>query len=329
VIALPFNDWACLGSISQVVDQMVTDRDPLLVELAHKHPTTESLVAYLRSLPQRDDLGDPSDGPRVDACTPSQRVRIGAPDPNCVERAALLIGVEELRDPSHSYQLATVDTEIGMHTFPLIDGRPVVLDPRVTAECLDCGVTLATPGPVAVSPRNAIAWTADLAAAGAAPLRNGPSAVYRARNAIRRLVDHGATPALAEIDAMGLMFALAERAAQRYGARALAIVRTTARAIADVLDGVLAQSSRNLAFQIGDLKFNTPGWLDHTASALGRIGLDVGSLALRAKLATMGVTPDMIGLVEGNLNQEGISLGALAHPPELATFAKFAAPRTA
>ena len=329
MIGLPFNDWGCLGAISEVIQRLVIERDPVLVELADKYPSTEQLIAYLRGLPQRDDLGDPADGPRVDACSPSQRVRFGAPDPNCVERAALFVGVEELRDPSHTRQLATVDTEIGLHTFPLVDGRPIVLDPRVTPECLDCAMAMTAPGPVAVSPRNAIAWTLDLGATGATPLRNGPSVVHRARNAIRRMVEHGAAPALAEIDAMGLLFALAERAAARYGARALAMVRTTARALADLLDAVLVQRERNLSFSIGDLKFDTPGWLDHAATALGRVGLDLGSLALRSKLGALGVGADVIGLVESNLNQEGLSLGTLAHPPALATFSKFATSRTA
>jgi len=37
---------------------------------------------------------------------------------------------------------------------------------------------------------------------------------------------------------MGLLFALAERAAQRYCTRAIGIVRTAARALADVLDAI-------------------------------------------------------------------------------------------
>ena len=336
MIGLPFNDWGCLEAISRTVVQMVADRDPVLVELATQHPTTQSLVEHIRSLPQRDDLGDPDDGPRENACSPPQRVRFGARDPNCVERAALFIGVEELRDPAPTRQLATVDTPFGMHTFPLVNGKPIILDPRVTSDCVECGLTLAAPGPVAVAPRNAIEWTADLAKAGAAPLRNGPSTVVRARNAMRRLVEQGAVPAQTEIDAMGVLFALAERAAQRYGMRAIAIVRTTARAIADILDTVVAHHrdrdahapNRNLAFRIGDLKFDTPAWLDHAASAAGRVGLDLGSLALRSKLGALGVGADVIGLVESELNQEGLSLGTVAHPPELATFSKFAGPRT-
>lgn len=336
MIGLPFNDHQCLGAITQILATMVVERDPVLLELAAQYPTTRELIDYIRSLPQRDDLGDPADGPRVHACSPPQRVRIGAPDPNCVERAALFLATEEINHPQHTRQLATVDTPIGMHTFPLVDGKPVVLDPRVTSECLECGVAISTPGPVAVEPRNAVAWMIDMAAQDAGQLRNGPSALYVGKNAIRRLLDQSAVPEPREIDAMGLLFALAERAARRYGTRAIGIVRTAARALADVLDAVLAR--RNAHIDIGGLKFDTPQWLDDTASALGNVGLGVGSALLRTKLDVLdipglvglpgGIT-GLLGLLESELQQKGRTLGDLAHPPQLATFAKFTTPRTA
>jgi hypothetical protein len=336
MIGLPFNDHQCLGAITQILATMVDDNDPVLLELAAQYPTTRQLTDYIRSLPQRDDLGDPSDGPRVHACTPPQRVRIGAPDPNCVERAALFLAVEEINRPQHTRQLATVDTPIGMHTFPLVDGKPIVLDPRVTRECLDCGLAISTPGPVAVEPRNAVAWLIDMAAQDAGQLRNGPSALYLGKNGIRRLLEDGAVPAPREIDAMGFLFALAERAAHRYGTRAVGIVRTAARALADVLDAVLAR--RNAHIDIGGLKFDTPQWLDDTADALGNVGLGVGSALLRSKLDVLdlpgliglpGGTSAVLGLLESELQHKGRTLGDLAHPPQLATFAKFATPRTA
>ena len=336
MIGLPFNDHQCLGAITQILATMVEERDPVLLELAAQYPTTSALIDYIRSLPQRDDLGDPADGPRVHACTPPQRVRIGALDPNCVERAALLVAVEEINHPEHTRQLATVDTPIGMHTFPLVDGRPIVLDPRVTNECLECGLAINTPGPVAVEPRNAVAWTIDMASQGAPQLRNGPSALYLGKNAIRRLLDEGAIPALRDIDAMGLLFAIAERAAQRYGTRAVSIVRTAARALADILDAVLER--RNAHIDIGGLKFDTPQWLDDTASAIGNAGLGIGSAYLRSKLDAIdlpgliglpGGTAAVIGLLESELQKSDHTLGDVAHPPQLATFAKFAAPRTA
>src|SRR5262249_52495650 len=139
-----------------------------------------------------------------------------------------------------------------------------------------------------------------------------------------------------EIDAMGLLFALAERAARRYGTRAVGIVRTAARALADVLDAVLAH--RNAHFDIAGLRFDTPQWLDDTAEALGNVGLGVGSAYLRTKLGALdlpkliglpGGTDAIIGLLESELGAKGRTLGDFATPPALATFAKFAAPRTA
>jgi hypothetical protein len=315
---------------------MVEENDPVLLELAAQHPTSRDLVDYIRSLPQRDDTGDPADGPRVHACAPPQRVRIGAEDPNCVERAALFLAVEEINHPEHTRQLATVDTPIGLHTFPLVDGRPIVLDPRVTHECLECGMAISKPGPVAIEPRNAVAWMIDMAAQDAGQFRNGPSSLYLGKNAIRRMLNDGAVPEPREIDAMGLLFALAERAARRYGTRAIGIVRTAARALADVLDAVL--SRRNAHIDIGGLKFDTPAWLDDTAGALGNVGVGVGSAYLRTKLAALdlpkliglpGGTDAIIGLLENELGQHNRTLGDFAHPPELTTFAKFATPRTA
>lgn len=334
MIGLPYNDYACLGAISETVAALILEQDPALLELADKYPTRAAVIDYIRSLPQRDDLGDPADGPRMHACTPPQRLEIPSQSPNCVERSALAAALLEINEPAHTYQLATVDTPIGLHTFPLVDGKPIVLDPRVTHDCLECGLAISKRGPVAVEPRNAIAWMVDMAAQDIGQLRNGASTLYLGKNAIRRLIDEGAVPASREIDAMGLVFAIAERAAQRYGARALAIVRTAARALADVLDAILAR--RNAHIDVGGLRFDTPAWLDETADALGHVGLGVGSAYLRTKLAALdlpgilglpGGTDAVIGLLENELLRKGRTLGDFAHPPQLATFAKFAAPR--
>jgi hypothetical protein len=336
MIALPYNDYGCLGAISQILASMVDEQHPPLVELADQYPEMEDVIGYLRSLPQRDDLGDPADGPKVHACSPPQRLQIPSETPNCVERASAFAAIMELNHPHNTYQLATVDTPVGMHTLPLVNGRPIILDPRVSADCVECGLALNAPGPVAVSPRNAIAWTVDMAGQGVGHLRNGPSQVYIGKNAIRKLIDDAAVPAPREVDAMGFLFALAERAAHRYGTRAIGIVRTAARAIAQVLDAVLER--RNAHMNIGGLNFDTPQWLDDTAGAVGNVGLGVGSAYLRSKLAVLdlpkliglpGGSDAIIGLLENELGQKGRTLGDFAHPPALTTFAKFAAPRMA
>ena len=323
MIGLPFNDLRCLGSVTELIAEMVKSEDPVIAELAANHPTTASLAAWIRTLPQRDDDGDATDGPKVETCEPPQRLRIPAPDPNCLERSALFVAVAELIDPQPVRQLATLDTPIGLHTFPLENGAPIILDPRVPRNCLDCGVAMTAPGPVVVDAHDAIEWSARLAedGAGTANIRNGASRARRARNAVMRLVDDGSVPAPSEVDAMAWMFALAEQAAHRYGSRALSMVRATAHAIAEILDEVLAKAQRNLSFEIGGLNFAAPQWVSQLATVAGRVGLDVGAAALRSKLEMLGIGGDLVGLVEEELNREGLTMGVLAHPAKLTTFA--------
>ena len=332
MIGVPFdnNDLSCLGTITEVIADLVARRDPLLAELAATYPTSEALAAWIRSLPQRDDEGIPSDGPKVEACEPPQRLRIPAPDPNCFERAALYLGVAELIDPCPVRQLATLDFDWGRHTFPIENGAPIVLDPRVTSE--EVGRVMArngwtTPGapcalaapakrePVAIEVTEALEYTAQLAESGAQQVRNGPSRARLARNAIRSLVETGTPPSDERtVDAMGWFFAQAERVARSYGARALAIVRTTAQAIADLVDDALARQQRNLSFEIGGTSYKVPDWVSGLGSLAGRIGLDVGSVYLAPKLAAMGITGQMLHLVEEELNHDGLTLGPLANP---------------
>lgn len=331
MIGLPFNDLRCLGSITEVVAEMVSNRDEVLAEIARKHATTESLADWIRTLPQRDDDGEVGDGPKVKACKPVQRLRLPAPDPNCVERAAMYIALAEMIDPRPVRQLATLDTEIGLHTFPVENGAPVILDPRVPRNCLDCGIAALKTGPVTIEARDAIEWTAQLAEAGAANLRNGPSRVRRARNAVMELVDSGTAPASPEvIETIGWMLALAEKVARRYGSRAIRIVRTTAQAIADLADEALARSQqRNVALEIGGIRLEPAPWMSGLARIAARIGMDVGAVALRAKLASLGIGPDMFGLVEEELNREGLTMGELARPRRLPTLENFVASKKA
>ncbi|HEY4177980.1 MAG TPA: hypothetical protein VGM90_14130 [Kofleriaceae bacterium] len=320
MIGLPFNDLMCLGSITEVVAELAANRDEVIAEIAAKHSTTDSLAAWIRGLPQRDDEGDKADGPKVDECKPPQRLRIPADDPNCVERAALYLAVAELIDPRPVRQLATLDTPIGLHTFPVENGAPVILDPNVPRNALIGGLQLAQE-PEPIDARDAIEWTARLAEAGAADVRNGPSRVRRARNAIMNLVEDGAAPASPEVvEVIGWMLALAERAARRYGPRAMAVVRTTAQAVADLADEAVARTQRNLALEIGEFKIRPAPWASALASVAGNVGLNVGAAALRYKLGTLGIGADMFGLVEEELNREGMTMGPLAKPPKLAMF---------
>jgi hypothetical protein len=207
-----------------------------------------------------------------------------------------------------------------------------VLDPRVTSEALAQGLAQRNqappPGgpnppppapterwPVAIEVSEALEYTAQLAEAGARQVRNGPSRARLARNAIRSFVESGTPPSDERtVDAMGWFFATAEQVARAYGARALAIVRTSAQAISDLIDDVLARQQRNLSFELGGTNYKVPDWVSGVGSLVGRVGLDIGSLYLAPKLAALGITGQMVQLVEEELNRDGLTLGPLAKP---------------
>ena len=50
MIGLPFNDLRCLGSITEVVAELVTHSDDVIAEIATKHATTEGVKHALRTL---------------------------------------------------------------------------------------------------------------------------------------------------------------------------------------------------------------------------------------------------------------------------------------
>lgn len=311
MIGLPLNDAQCLGTISELIAELVSNRDAVLVQLAAQHPTTDSFQGWLRNLPQRDDLGQPEDGPKVEACCPPQRLRIAPADPNCVERAALYLGVAELIDPHPVRQLATMNTPLGLHTFPVEGGAPVILDPRVSRNALGCGVALLAEGPVAIAPRTAIEWTTELAEVGAIAVRNGPSRVHVARNAIYRLVDRGIPPAdEREVDVIGWLLSVAERVAHQYGPRALAIVRSTAQAIANLADEAIARASRNVSLEIAGRTIRPAPWTSALARIAGRVGAQVGTSMLTSKLAALGVGGDVLRVLTHELAAEGLNVGA-------------------
>ncbi|MGH9885702.1 MAG: hypothetical protein ACREBE_09250, partial [bacterium] len=168
----------------------------------------------------------------------------------------------------------------------------------------------------------AIAYTAQLAQEGAQHVRNGPGRALLARNAIQNLVKTGTPPADRDtLNAMGWFLATADKVAQGYGTRALTIARTTAYAIADLLDDVLAgqaghqrSGSRNLSFEFGGTKYEIPSWLTDVGGMAGKIGLNLGAAYVAPKLAALGITGQMVDLVEQELNAEGLTLGPIAKP---------------
>jgi hypothetical protein len=129
MIEAPLNDAECLGPTTDQIVAEIAAGNPAITDLASQFTTTDDLAAWFRTLPQRDDDGIPTEGPKVIACRPAQRLQFDNPSPNCFERSARFIGAAELIEPHRVYRLATVSTPNGLHTFPTRDGEPVILDP--------------------------------------------------------------------------------------------------------------------------------------------------------------------------------------------------------
>ncbi|MEO7729812.1 MAG: hypothetical protein ABIY55_02485 [Kofleriaceae bacterium] len=346
MIGLPFgtNDTTCLTAASEQAAELVELHDPLLVEYAQRFPTTHQAYEHIRSLPQRNDEGDPGDGPKLVACEPVQRLRVPAPDPNCFERAVLGMILGELLDPHPVRQLATLEFPWGRHTILLETGYPVVLDPKVSLADIEQGMAtgLASNAPEEVEPetvvidepeparpkrarkRNRVAvdvydaleYTTQLGEQATRDHRNGPRGAWVARNAIRSLLETRTPPSDPQtVDTLRWFFEQAETLAHTYGRRALTIVKTTAAAIWDLIDDVLAEQEhhqRNLSFDFNGSHYTVPNWLSDAAGTAGKIGVDLGAAYVRPYVLAAGVTQEMLGLVEQELNSEGYSLGPLS-----------------
>ena len=326
MIGLPHNDHECLGAITAEVAAKVHERDEELVRIAHEHDDIDALVAWIRSLPQRDDEGIPCDGPKVEECRPPQRLRIPAADPNCVERSALFIAAAELIDPTPVRRLATVKTPAGLHTLPTEDGDPVVLDPRQSRNALRAGLfhaenaRNAAPAPIAFTPAQAVDWIAKLAVEPAERFVDGPRRVRNGHLAIHRVLI-GCPLAVAEVGDVAFTLALAERESRLFGPAGPRIVQTTAHAV-DRLDQLAAEdwkrrtAPRDASELMNGGQRTSPNMqlLGSLARIGGSLGGKVGLEVIKLKLAAMGISPPVINSIEQELNREGLSLGPLAKP---------------
>ena len=323
MIVEPLNDRGCLGPVTQSIADLVGQRAPALVQVAERFDATPALVAWIRSLPQRDDDGETGDGPRVDACSPPQRLRIPADDPNCFERAALFIGAAELIDPDPERRLATIEVPGGRHTLPVENGRPVVLDPRVRRNAARAGLfrlrRLRNGGaPVAMTPADAIDWIAELAAEPARHFVGGLQRVRIGQRTMHDLVAGRLVPPGAVAD-IAFVLALADHEARLFGPPGRCVVHATARAI-DSLDGEATELPRNgRGVRIGPYRVRPSlSPLSKLARVGGHLGYRVGVAALREKLALLGLEPGALRWLEAELNREGLSLGPLSQPPPMA-----------
>lgn len=83
MIAPPLNDHDCLGPTTDQIVAAIEAKDPAIFDLAQRFTNTDDLAAWFRTLPQRDDNGDPAESPKVHACRPAQRFQLDNPEPNC------------------------------------------------------------------------------------------------------------------------------------------------------------------------------------------------------------------------------------------------------
>lgn len=310
MIGEPLNDVPCLELVTERAAEMVDNAD--VREVASRFATTDDLAQWIRRLPQRDDTGASGDGPRVE-CDVPQRLRLPADDPNCVERAALYLAAAEAIDPVPERRLATIDTPMGRHTFAVENAVPVDLDPRVPRNALDAGLwRILDPDNVRnLSPREAFDWILSVTEDAARVRGNG--AQYR--NAERGFAAMAVGKRLPRNGAQDIAYVLglAHEAAGAFGPKGVDIVRLGTVAA----QHALRQARRNaIGLRIGGVTIRPDfGKLLAIGRVGGRVGLRVGAELVKAKLATMGFGPEVVGAVEQELRTEGLTLGALAEPP--------------
>mgnify|MGYP001596760832 CR=1 FL=1 len=216
MILPPLNDEVCLAAVTQRAKDAVGS--PEAEALAARLGSVPALRRHLQSLPQRDDTGDPADGPRIDCGDTSQRVRLGAEDPNCCERGLWFLAVAERLDPNTPRQLATIDTPHGRHTFPVENGQAVRLEPAIPRNALAAGLhairNARGEGGALLRAPAAVLWLGRLAAE---PARRHPQGVARWRrgSAAMHATVRGAP--LVHVADVGFVLALAEPEADRFG----------------------------------------------------------------------------------------------------------------
>ena len=315
MIAEPINDVSCLSKVTDLAAAAAEGN--AVRNTAARFDSTRALAAWIRTLPQRNDLGEPNDGPKV-ACDVPQRVRIPADNPNCVERSALFLAAGELIDPTAIRQLATIETPIGRHTFPVEDDRPVKLDPRVPRNALEAGLFRMTdPDSYEMSPAEAFRWISTIAAEPGAQYRNGPARIGNAHRAFHRLLMKRPLPRNG-LDDMTWALSVAEQAAHMFGVRGMEIVRLGASALQHALRPTSSPAPRNLSIRVGGFDISPDlGTLGSLARVGNRIGWRIGAAALQAKLSQLGIGQPVIREVERELNREGLSLGALGKAPPM------------
>lgn len=336
MITQPVNDRSCLGAMIADIEAVLREPSPELLALAANFENTGALAEWIRSKPQRDDHGDPDDGPRVEACEPSQRLRPFAEDSNCFERTRDYLIAAELIDPTPARTAATAQTPAGLHTFPIEDGAPVVLDPLVSRNALAAGLFRSTQprnggGAVTMAPGELIDWIADIAREPASRFERGEERIRTGHRAVRVLLV-GRPLCVADVRDVAFMLALADRESRLWGPTGPRLVATATHAI-DRLDRDAAarwqvrtapppaapDPTRNaVELDLGGHRIRPDtALLGAIGRVGGRLGYAAGVEALRLKLAALGLGGPVLATVERELQKEGLSLGPLAKPPAM------------
>jgi hypothetical protein len=306
----PFNDYSCLKKI--IEDARAKAETPEIRAIAGRFRTREEVAAWIRTLPQEMDTGDPLDGPKVQ-CDVPQRLRVPTRKPNCVERAGLYLAICEHLFPEIPRTLATVDTAQGRHTFPIEDGQPVILDPQVPRNALAAGVEAierAAGRGRRLSFREALIWIVEVAEEPARAYPNGRAHIRNARRAVDSVLDRDARIRQGELEALCWACVLAEREAALWGPYRVA---TVGRTVHELDRRVRRRCLRNRV-RVEVLP------AAEIARSVGRVATRVGapllSVAVKAKLASLGIPPSTVDMVESELAREARRVRERRQRPE-------------
>ncbi len=327
MIAAPVNDVSCLSRFTDVAKQ-ATERaevqqlaNRFLARNASTDAALHDMRRWLRNKPQLNDTGHGPE-PRVDCGTVQQRVDYLGDRPNCSERTILYCALGEHIDPDSIRQMATIRTPAGLHTFPLENGEPVVLDPRMPRNALLLGVHAMRNGSASeMRPHELVSFALDLAEEPARQYRNGRTRLDSAETALQRAFrGEPVAPCPSRfrnsLSDIAWTFALAEQAARVSGGYGLDAVRLSAMAV----QSMMAAQARNLSFRIGGLKVGVDTkalrkarkQVLRSAKQVAKTAGPLAGPALKAYLLTNGIPPQAVDAVAGNvLKSAGIPPGPL------------------
>ena len=190
----PLNDFSCLTKFTDVAQKATEHSEVQRLAggfLARNHHNVTAALGdmrrWLRNKPQVNDNGHGPE-PRVDCGAVQQRVDYLGERPNCSERTILYCALGEHIDPDSIRQMATIKTSAGLHTFPLENGEPIVLDPLMTRNALLLGVHAMrnSNGAEEMNPLDLVSFVLDIADEPAREYRNGRDRIDNAEQALQR-----------------------------------------------------------------------------------------------------------------------------------------------